>query len=256
MERRRPQGRQAPARAAEGASRADRSRQRVLEAVRQHERHRDAAPSGHRCRLRVGVGAGATGAVAGDASRSSATPTATSSSSFSVTHGTTATTPRHAWVGQYCVYVSDLEQTIKFYETLGLTCTSQTDIPNIKEAILENANGKGGKIQLATEARRCRHRSTWVPRCGSSTSTPTTARRLHAGRSRRRLPRDDEARCASSVGRRRSRSCSTRTATRSRSCSVTRTERAARTSGRSGAVLHGDAPQARSRFARRTSGAV
>ncbi len=55
----------------------------------------------------------------------------------------------YAWVGQYCVYVSDLEATIKFYETLGLTCTSQTDIPAHKEAILENAAGKGGKIQLA-----------------------------------------------------------------------------------------------------------
>ena len=54
-----------------------------------------------------------------------------------------------AWIGQYCIYVSDLEQTIKFYETLGLTCTSQTDIPNHREAILENSNGKGGKIQLA-----------------------------------------------------------------------------------------------------------
>lgn len=55
----------------------------------------------------------------------------------------------YAWVGQYCIYVSDLAQTIKFYETLGLTCTSQTDIPEHKEAILENANGRGGKIQLA-----------------------------------------------------------------------------------------------------------
>jgi catechol 2,3-dioxygenase-like lactoylglutathione lyase family enzyme len=54
-----------------------------------------------------------------------------------------------AWVGQYCMYVSDLQQTIKFYEAAGLTCTSQTDIPNAKEAILENANGRGGKIQLA-----------------------------------------------------------------------------------------------------------
>jgi lactoylglutathione lyase len=54
-----------------------------------------------------------------------------------------------AWVGQYCIYVSDLQQTIKFYETLGLACTSQTDIPDIKEAILENGDGKGGKIQLA-----------------------------------------------------------------------------------------------------------
>jgi lactoylglutathione lyase len=56
-----------------------------------------------------------------------------------------------AWVGQYCIYVSDLEATIKFYETLGLTCTSRTDIANIKEAILENADGKGSKIQLAQQ---------------------------------------------------------------------------------------------------------
>jgi len=54
-----------------------------------------------------------------------------------------------AWVGQYCVYVSELEQTIKFYETLGLSCTSQTDISKVREAILENGHGRGGKIQLA-----------------------------------------------------------------------------------------------------------
>jgi lactoylglutathione lyase len=55
----------------------------------------------------------------------------------------------YTWVGQYCVYVSDIERTIKHYEGLGLSCTSQTDIPNVSEAILENANGQGGKIQLA-----------------------------------------------------------------------------------------------------------
>ena len=54
-----------------------------------------------------------------------------------------------AWLGQYCIYVSDLERTVSFYEAIGLTCTSRTDIPNVKEAILENADGKGGKIQLA-----------------------------------------------------------------------------------------------------------
>ncbi|HEX6238454.1 MAG TPA: VOC family protein [Acidimicrobiales bacterium] len=55
----------------------------------------------------------------------------------------------YAWVGQYCVYVSDLARATRFYETLGLTCTSQTDIPNVREAILESRAGKGGKIQLA-----------------------------------------------------------------------------------------------------------
>jgi lactoylglutathione lyase len=54
-----------------------------------------------------------------------------------------------AWVGQSCIYVSDLQASIKFWETAGMTCTSQTDIPGVKEAILENANGRGGKIQLA-----------------------------------------------------------------------------------------------------------
>ena len=53
-----------------------------------------------------------------------------------------------AWVGQYCIYVSDIAAARKFWETLGLTCTSETDIPNVKEAILENPD-KGGKIQLA-----------------------------------------------------------------------------------------------------------
>ena len=56
----------------------------------------------------------------------------------------------YAWLNQYCIYVSDLEQTIKFYETLGLECTSRTDIPAHKEAILENTE-QGGKIQLAQQ---------------------------------------------------------------------------------------------------------
>jgi predicted enzyme related to lactoylglutathione lyase len=61
------------------------------------------------------------------------------------TDGDTST---YAWLDQFCVYVSDLERTIAFYETLGLTCTSRTDIPHAKEAILEHGE-RGGKIQLA-----------------------------------------------------------------------------------------------------------
>ena len=53
-----------------------------------------------------------------------------------------------AWVGQYCIYVSDIGAARKFWETLGMTCTSETDIPKIKEMILEHP-GKGGKVQLA-----------------------------------------------------------------------------------------------------------
>lgn len=56
----------------------------------------------------------------------------------------------YAWLNQYCIYVSDLEATKTFYETLGLTCTSVTDIPDHKEAILENTE-RGGKIQLAQQ---------------------------------------------------------------------------------------------------------
>lgn len=55
-----------------------------------------------------------------------------------------------AWLGQYCVYVTDIERTIGFYEALGLTCTSRTEIPNVHEAILENpGKAKSGRIQLA-----------------------------------------------------------------------------------------------------------
>jgi lactoylglutathione lyase len=56
----------------------------------------------------------------------------------------------YAWLDQYCIYVSDLERTIAFYEQLGLECTSRTDIPAHKEAILENTT-RGGKIQLAQQ---------------------------------------------------------------------------------------------------------
>ena len=35
-----------------------------------------------------------------------------------------------------------------FYEALGLTCTSRTDLDEIREAIVENPD-KGGKLQLA-----------------------------------------------------------------------------------------------------------
>jgi predicted enzyme related to lactoylglutathione lyase len=58
------------------------------------------------------------------------------------------TTP--AWLGQYCVNVTDLDATVAFYEALGLTCTSRTDITGAREAILEHPE-KGGKLQLARQ---------------------------------------------------------------------------------------------------------
>jgi lactoylglutathione lyase len=54
-----------------------------------------------------------------------------------------------SWLRQFCIHVSDIDATIKFYETLGLECTSRTKITDdIDEAVIENP-GKGGWIQLA-----------------------------------------------------------------------------------------------------------
>jgi lactoylglutathione lyase len=55
------------------------------------------------------------------------------------------------WLGQYCLNVTDIEATIGFYELLGLSVTSRTEIPHAHEAILEQP-GKGGKLQLAQQA--------------------------------------------------------------------------------------------------------
>ena len=49
--------------------------------------------------------------------------------------------------------MTDIDASIKFWETLGLECTSQTDIQVAKEAILENTN-KGGKVQLAQQLKQ------------------------------------------------------------------------------------------------------
>lgn len=54
------------------------------------------------------------------------------------------------WLGQFCLNVTDLERTIEFYETLGLICTSRTDIPHAREAIVEQP-GRGSKLQLAQQ---------------------------------------------------------------------------------------------------------
>jgi lactoylglutathione lyase len=58
--------------------------------------------------------------------------------------------PGGAWLGQYCLNVTDIEATIAFYELLGLTCTSRTDIAEAQEAIVENP-AAGGKLQLARQ---------------------------------------------------------------------------------------------------------
>lgn len=53
-------------------------------------------------------------------------------------------------LGQYCINVTDLERTVAFYESLGLTNSSRTSIEQADEAVL-NAPGKGQKIQLAQQ---------------------------------------------------------------------------------------------------------
>jgi lactoylglutathione lyase len=56
-----------------------------------------------------------------------------------------------AWLGQVCLNVTDLDRAVAFYETLGLTCTSRTSIPDAEEAIVEHEEEKGGKLQLAQQ---------------------------------------------------------------------------------------------------------
>ncbi len=52
-------------------------------------------------------------------------------------------------VGQYCIYVSDLERSVQFYEDIiGLKVQSRTEIPGINEAVLAADSG-GGRLQLA-----------------------------------------------------------------------------------------------------------
>src|SRR5882757_737918 len=54
-----------------------------------------------------------------------------------------------SWFRQFCIYVSDIDATIKFYETLGMEVTSRTVITeDIVEAVIENPE-KGAWIQLA-----------------------------------------------------------------------------------------------------------
>ncbi len=58
-----------------------------------------------------------------------------------------------SWLGQYCLNVTDLDASVAFYEALGLTCTSRTEIPQAFEAIVENPAG-GSKLQLAEQKGR------------------------------------------------------------------------------------------------------
>jgi lactoylglutathione lyase len=52
-------------------------------------------------------------------------------------------------VGQYCIYVSDIERSIRFYtEIIGLNLQGRTEIDDVHEAHLAADEG-GGRLQLA-----------------------------------------------------------------------------------------------------------
>jgi lactoylglutathione lyase len=56
-------------------------------------------------------------------------------------------------VGQYCIYVSDIERSIRFYtEVIGLELQGRTEIEDVHEAHLAAAEG-GGRLQLAERYR-------------------------------------------------------------------------------------------------------
>ena len=53
------------------------------------------------------------------------------------------------WLGQYCINVTDLERSERFYEDIiGLKVQSRTQIPNVNEVVLA-ADVGGGRLQLA-----------------------------------------------------------------------------------------------------------
>lgn len=52
-------------------------------------------------------------------------------------------------LGQYCVYVSDLDRSVAFWErVVGIPVQSRTEIPGVKEVVLQAEIG-GSRIQLA-----------------------------------------------------------------------------------------------------------
>ena len=52
-------------------------------------------------------------------------------------------------VGQYCIYVNDIELSARFYsEIIGLEVQGHTEIDDVHEIVLAAASG-GGRLQLA-----------------------------------------------------------------------------------------------------------
>ena len=87
-------------------------------------------------------------------------------------------------LSQYCINVRDLDRAIEFWEgVIGIPVQSRTDIPNVKEAVLQSPPGAAGCSWRNTSTSRVR--STWGLLCGSCTSTLTTVLRCTTRRSRR-----------------------------------------------------------------------
>ena len=64
--------------------------------------------------------------------------------------------PMASSVGQYCIAVSDLERSVRFYtEIMGLVEQGRTEIPNVNEVHLAGETG-GGRLQLAKFAETIR----------------------------------------------------------------------------------------------------
>ena len=52
-------------------------------------------------------------------------------------------------IGQFCINVSDIDRAVEFWEgVIGIPVSSRTDIPNVKEVVLQAEVG-GSRIQLA-----------------------------------------------------------------------------------------------------------
>lgn len=52
-------------------------------------------------------------------------------------------------LGQYCINVSDIDRAVEFWEQIvGIPVQSRTEIPNVKEVVLQ-AEAGGSRIQLA-----------------------------------------------------------------------------------------------------------
>lgn len=60
-----------------------------------------------------------------------------------------STEPSRVQVGQYCINVTDLDRSVRFYsETVGLTVVLDVEYSGLHEVVLGSKSG-GGQIQLA-----------------------------------------------------------------------------------------------------------